>query len=188
MSTFDYLGLVSCCNCNDLVVKQVLNDPKLFDLYKKLLKRVIPGDKAQRKCLHKIVCRECLSDGTGGSYGPEPTQTKIGLRNLYTIVVCCGENGTKTPIRTLYHEFQHAAETCNGFKPSTCRQQTCFEARARYCSGMSKKQSKDEAHKSSRSHENCDGFSDTEIKDLAKSCTLDKKDCLIQRPAITTDK
>jgi len=193
---YDFLGLIACCDCESQINDQLKNDPELAKLYDKLKKDSIPGDENGRKCLYGIYCRECNSAGAnlheGGHYGPERQvefpfgRTRVYYR--YVIVVCCANNsqnanqGTTDAIRTLYHEMQHAAEKCYSKDPTDCRGAACAEARARFCSGMSEKQSRDEAYLSARHWSECNGVSDDEIKKLSQSCELKKADCFIKRP------
>jgi len=195
----DYLGLVSCCECDDMVVDQILKHPDLLELYKKLKNDKIPGDKYKRKCLNTISCKECNAPGQrgeGGSYGLRLHTEKFpgGASSFvykYDIIICCagsklGNQGSSDVIRTLYHEMQHAAEKCYLKKQTnSCSDLACEEARARFCSGMSKKKSRDEAYLSCVGNKLCKGVSKDEIMRFSKGCKLDKGDCFIQRPPVS---
>ena len=200
-SSVDFLGLASLpddrkgyakSECCDQLRAAFAADPNLRAQVAKLQKDTVPGEPG-RVCLFSIYCDPCSNlvggMGSGGEYAKK--RRPKWYKNLdpeWIIVVFCKGTypGSSDPVRTLYHEVQHAAENCwRKDRPDSCRDVCCEEARARFCSGMSEKQSREEAWFSARKSDECvkEKATKEQMIEWSSKCILKREDCYVFRPS-----
>ena len=192
----DFLGLTiavedggySKTECRMMCEKALAADPNLKRTINELKSMDHPATPT-KKCLFDIRCEKCSNRtsnaGEGGFYGPD--QPDWAKPWQYWIVIWSKGtwSGSTDPVRTLYHEVQHAADECKGGgRPTNCKQASCYEARARYCSGMSVADSRAEAWLSAREYVECIGETEGQMTAWASEseCPLTPGDCYVMRP------
>ena len=176
IARFDKFGLIEAgeCKCG---VNETMKDPEIDSLIKSLQSRDVKGYPGFKCLVGTPWCNTCAGDSVGGMY------TRKGSLGM-EIQICYGTSrGTDDAKVTLLHELQHAAEYCD--KPGgDCGDLVCSEARAYFCSGTCNTPEECASHAadSSEGHSRCPGKSWDELKEMAKSCKLDKADCKVPRP------
>jgi RHS repeat-associated protein len=172
-SSVDLLGLRTKTECETEIDEAIKESPELAALVEKLKngRRKVDGTQ----CLAgKPICDCCYQEF--GYFSQRIVDYTFGWW-----AVVCYQKAVSVKM-TMLHEMQHAAESCYLDDPTDCQQQTCEEARARYCSGMSERDARNTAHNSSMAHPLCKGVTAGEIANMAQSCELKKEACYVPRP------